>query len=57
MLNEMATTANFNRLKVQVRILGLARKATSRQPLFRILSTPGSSLASPSDLLGIPIGI
>ncbi|MFH1489333.1 MAG: ABC transporter substrate-binding protein [Pseudomonadota bacterium] len=57
MLNEMATTANFNRLKVQVRILGMARKATGHQPLFRILAAPGGGPASPSDLSGIPIGI
>jgi NitT/TauT family transport system substrate-binding protein len=55
MLNEMATTANFNR--AQVRIVAIARKAYPHYPLFRILSAPGSGLSSPADLKGIPIGI
>ena len=57
MLNEMATTANFNREQIQVRIVATARKAYPHYPLFRILSAPGSGLSSPTDLKGIPIGI
>jgi NitT/TauT family transport system substrate-binding protein len=57
MLNEMATTANFNREQAQVRIVATARKAYPHYPLFRILSAPGSGLSSPTDLKGIPIGI
>jgi len=57
MLNEMATTANFNREQTQVRIVATARKAYPHYPLFRILSAPGSGLSSPADLKGIPIGI
>jgi NitT/TauT family transport system substrate-binding protein len=57
MLNEMATTANFNREQAQVRIVAIARKAYPHYPLFRILSAPGSGLSSPADLKGIPIGI
>ena len=57
MLNEMATTANFNRQQTQVRIVATARKAYPHYPLFRILSAPGSGLSSPADLKGIPIGI
>jgi NitT/TauT family transport system substrate-binding protein len=57
MLNEMATTANFNREQTRVRIVATARKAYPHYPLFRILSAPGSGLSSPADLKGIPIGI
>jgi NitT/TauT family transport system substrate-binding protein len=57
MLNEMATTANFNREQTQVQIVATARKAYPHYPLFRILSAPGSGLSSPADLKGIPIGI
>jgi NitT/TauT family transport system substrate-binding protein len=57
MLNEMATTANFNREQVQVKIILSARKAYPDYPLFRLLSAPGSGLTSPKDLRGIPIGV
>ena len=57
MLNEMATTANFNREQTRVQIVATARKAYPHYPLFRILSAPGSGLSSPADLKGIPIGI
>ena len=57
MLNEMGTTANFNRERVQVRIILSARKAYPHYPLFRVLSAPGSGLSSPADLKGIPIGV
>ncbi len=57
MLNEMATTANFNRERVQVQIILSARKAYPHYPLFRILAAPGSGLTSPKDLKGIPIGV
>lgn len=57
MLNEMATTANFNREGIQVQIILSARKAYPDYPLFRVLGAPGSGLKSPADLKGIPIGI
>lgn len=57
MLNEMATTANFNRERVQVRIISSARKAYPHYPLFRVLAAPGSGLNSPVDLKGIPIAV
>ena len=57
MLNEMATTANFNRYGIQVQIIISARKAYPEYPLFRLLSAPGSGLSSPADLKGIPIGV
>ncbi len=57
MLNEMATTANFNRDRVQVQIISSARKAYPHYPLFRVLAAPGSGLSSPADLKDIRIGV
>jgi NitT/TauT family transport system substrate-binding protein len=57
MLNEMITTANFNRNRVQVKTVIAARKAYPQYPLFRLLSAPGSGLSTTSDLVGVPIGI
>jgi NitT/TauT family transport system substrate-binding protein len=57
MLNEMISTANFNRDRIQVKSVMSARKAAADHPLFRLLSAPGSKLRSALDLTGIPIGI
>jgi NitT/TauT family transport system substrate-binding protein len=57
MLNEMITTANFNRGRVQVRSVISARKAYPDYPLFRVLSAPGNSRTSARGLAGVPVGI
>ena len=57
MLNEMITTANFNRNRVQVKSVISARKAYGDYPLFRLLSAPGIKFSTVSDLAGVPIGI
>jgi NitT/TauT family transport system substrate-binding protein len=57
MLNELMTTANFNRQTSRVKIVAVVRAADQDHPLFRILGAPGSSLRNPRDLSGIPIGI
>ncbi|MBW2065491.1 MAG: ABC transporter substrate-binding protein [Deltaproteobacteria bacterium] len=57
MLNEMTSTAMFNRKRVQVRILGVARKAYDRFPMFRVVAAPGSGIRSPGDLAGVPIAV
>jgi len=57
MLNELISTANFNRRGVQVKTVMTARRAYSDYPLFRILAAPSSSLNSPADLAGVPVGI
>ena len=57
MLNEMASTANFNRGRTQVKIISSARKAYPHYPLVRILSAPGSAVTSPADLKNVPVGI
>ena len=57
MLNEMMTTANFNRDQARVKIIISARKAYPDYPLFRVLSAPDNGLKSASDLAGNSIGI
>jgi NitT/TauT family transport system substrate-binding protein len=57
MLNEITSTAAFNREKVQVKIIGSCRAAQKDFPLFRILAAPKSGIATPADLAGIPIGV
>jgi NitT/TauT family transport system substrate-binding protein len=57
MLNELMTTANFNRDVVRVKIVAVVRSADQAHPLFRILAAPGSTLRHPTDLAGVPIGI
>jgi NitT/TauT family transport system substrate-binding protein len=57
MLNEMMTSANFNRQKIQVKIVSAARKAYPDYPLFRILSAPGSGIDTPGKLAGSSMGI
>ncbi len=57
MLNEMASTAIFNRNRIQVKIISAARKAYPHYPLFRVLAAPGSKIATPAELKDIPIGI
>jgi NitT/TauT family transport system substrate-binding protein len=57
MLNELMTTANFNRHEARVKIVSVVRAADQTHPLFRILGAPGSTLQHATDLAGIPIGI
>jgi len=57
MLNELMTTANFNRHESRVKIVSVVRAADSAHPLFRILGAPGSTMQNASDLADIPIGI
>ena len=42
---------------IQVRIVAMARRAYNDAPLFRLLLSPTSSATTPSDLIGIPIGV
>jgi NitT/TauT family transport system substrate-binding protein len=57
MLNELLSTANFNRQKSRVKIVTVVRAADATHPLFRILAAPGSTLRQPADLAGVSIGI
>ena len=57
MLNEIISTANFNRNRIQVKTVSAARKAYPRYPLFRILSSPASRPRLPAETAGISVGI
>jgi len=57
MINEISGAANFNREKVQVKIVSIARAPIGENPLFRILAAPGSNITTVADLAGVPIGI
>ncbi len=57
MLNEITSTASFNRTEVTTKIVRVARKAYPDSPMFRILASPGIKVKSASDLAGLPIGV
>jgi len=57
MLNEMMTTANFNRESTQVMVLCAARTAYPGSPLFRLLAAPGMEIHRVADLKGVDVGI
>jgi NitT/TauT family transport system substrate-binding protein len=57
MLNEITTTATFNRDEVQVQALIAARIAYDDFPIFRVLAAPDSGIETPADLAGVPIGV
>ncbi|MCP4691111.1 MAG: ABC transporter substrate-binding protein [Desulfobacterales bacterium] len=56
-INEIISAANFNRQKSRVKVVGVARSSVKGFPLFRILAAPGSKIAAPADLAGVPIGV
>lgn len=57
MLNEITSTASFNRTSVTTKIVRTARKAYPDSPMFRILASPGTKVKSASDLAGLTIGV
>jgi len=57
MLNEMMTTANFNRTEPTVKVVMIARAAHADYPMFRMLAGASSGIRSPRDLAGKSIGI
>ncbi len=57
MLTELATTANFNRNGVRIKIVCIARSPIAGSSLFRILSAPGSGIITASDLAGVPVAV
>ncbi len=56
-LNEIISSANFNREQPRVKIVTTVRTARADTPLFRLLAAPGSAYRGISDLAGVPIGI
>jgi len=57
MLNEMMSTASFNRDQVKVQIVMAARRAYPQYPLFRVLAAPGSGIDKPQKLTGVAVGV
>ncbi len=57
MLNEIISSANFNRDRPRVRIVTVVRTARPGYPLFRLLAAPGSDYPGVSSLAGVPIAI
>jgi len=57
MLNEMTSTAAFNRDGRKTVILCLARESAPGQPMFRILSSPASGISDLKDLAGKQVGV
>ncbi len=55
-INDLIATASFNRDETRIRVVATAFHATAESPQFRILAAPGSRIASPEDLAGVPIG-
>jgi NitT/TauT family transport system substrate-binding protein len=57
MLNEIISSANFNREKPRVKIVMVIRTARPGYPLFRLLAAPQSVNRGISALAGISIGV
>lgn len=57
MINEISGAASFNREKVQVKIVSLARAPMGEAPLFRVLAAPKSKMQSVAELAEVPIGV
>lgn len=57
MVNEIAGTASFNRDRVRMKIVAVARAPKGDSPLFRILSSPNSGITTPDQLKGVPIAV
>ena len=57
MLNEIISSANFNRDKPRVKIVTVVRTARPGYPLFRLLAAPQSAYRAIPALADVPIGI
>ncbi len=56
-LNDLISTALFNKEKPKIKVVYTARRAYPDAPQFRILAAPGTDLKAPADLKGVPIGV
>ena len=56
-LNDLISTAIFNKDRPKIKVVYTARKAYPNAPQFRILAAPGTELQTPADLKGVPIGV
>ncbi len=57
MLNEIISSANFNRDQPRVQIVSVVRRSRPGYPLFRLLAAPGTAYRSIPALADRPIGI
>lgn len=57
MINEILSTMLYNQETIQVQTVRYARTATQDYPLFHILVSAQSGIATPEDLKNVPIGI
>ena len=57
MLNEIISSANFNRDQPRVRIVTVVRTARPDYPLFRLLAAPGSVYPGVNALADVPVAI
>jgi NitT/TauT family transport system substrate-binding protein len=57
MLNEMISTAGFNRKTIKTRIISIARHPYPQHPSFRLITAPGLSMDAVTDMAGIPVAV
>lgn len=57
MLNEIISSANFNRERARVKIVAVVRTSRPGHPLFRLLAAPGSTFQGVATLADATIGI
>lgn len=57
MLNEIISSANFNREQPRVQVVSVVRTSRPGNPLFRLLAAPDSPHRHIKSLAGVPIGI
>ncbi len=57
MINDLLSTALYNKDQVQVQVVRFAQVATPKQAMFRLLAAGKSSIVAPGDLAGTEIGV
>ncbi len=56
-ITDLVSVEMFDRKGVGLKAVLVAMEATPKEPVFRILASPGSGITSPAGLKGVPIGI
>ena len=57
MVNEIAGTASFNRNKILMKTVAIARAPMGEAPLFRLLTAPKSGISTIDELSGVPMAV
>jgi NitT/TauT family transport system substrate-binding protein len=57
MVADLIAVGLFNKEKAKVKAVYTARRAYPEAPMLRILAGPGTAIATPADLRGVPIAI